>query len=212
MKSQLAKLFTAQGAKPATPNIEELYNGAGDIRAALGVSNFPEDKPLAYFLFRNLDDHGYDNQPQTKIAQEDHGIETAIDATDDNLTPTQRAYIMMTEKRDWPVRPEARGLALTVENCRKFDRLMLNASRAFRADTAKVGDLVMSAFYIPALTGRGPMEKMVSVTFAPDLAAVCRVERDTGYSPTVEEPVSLKSNAGKKAAAEASRVLAQFTL
>ena len=70
----------------------------------------------------------------------------------------------------------------------------------------------MSVFYIPALTGNSKLEKLVSVTFAPDLAAVPHVERDKGYSDSVEEPISLKSNAGKKAAAEASKVLAQFTL
>lgn len=212
MKSQLAKLFTARGAKPANPNLDELYNGTGDIRAALGVSDYPEDKPLAYFLFRNLDDHNYESGNQTKLVQDNDGIETEINATDDSLTPTQRAYIMMSEGRSTSVKSTARGLAFVVDSNRNFDRLMLNASRAFRADTANVGDLTMSVFYIPALTGNSKVEKLVSVTFAPDLAAVPRVERDEGYSKSVEEPISLKSNAGKKAAAEASKVLAQFTL
>lgn len=212
MKSQLAKLFTARGAKPATPNVDELYDGAGDIRAALGVSDYPEDKPLAYFLFRNHDEHNYEGSHQAKFVREDDGFETEVSSTDADLTPTQSAFIIMNEGRTTSVKPEARGLAFVIDNNNKFDRLLLNASRAFRADTAHVGDLVMSVFYIPALTGNSPTEKLVSVTFAPDLAAVPHVERDKGYSKSAEDPIPLSSKAGKKAAAEASKVLAQFTL
>lgn len=202
MKSKLAVLLHRNKAEQVIPDMKSMQDGIGDLRAAMGISHLPEDKPVIYFLFQNSDEG-----PQTRYWETvpDNGPTSALnDVSLRGLThPSSRNienfdhqhYLEMAHENTRPTGPANRAMAFSIKDHRRFEQIALRAGRAFMQDAEYAGDLSLTLVYVPPLdpTAKWPMQPPYQLTFTPNLNPV-RVMP----APSATEP-ELNGMMGQKA-------------
>ena len=158
--------------------------GTGDLRAASDLpSSFCENKPAALLVF-----HNSDTEPEQRFWDEYVSRQTSdLNRLSLEIATTQsnrrRSKLMQTfdsvhyqelaaEGRHSSRKP-FRAMAVALDKPEDFDRLTAELGAAFRADTRSVGELTLTAVFIPALTpeNTGP-SRASQVTFSPRLNPV----------------------------------------
>ncbi len=180
MKSLLAALLLRNKAEEVTPDMQSMRDGTGDLRAAMGISHLPEDKPVIYFLFQN-GDHGPeqrywetpDDTPSDALNRASlraftHPSSRSIENFD------QQHYLEISGENTRPTMAANRAMAFSIDSLRKFEQLSLRVGRAFLADTVCAGDLSLTLVFVPALdpAAQLPLQKVHQVTYTPSLNPV----------------------------------------